>query len=109
MKRIAMIVAVVLVIAVVASLVACGEKSPVIGTWNSNDAEGASIVFKEDGTGSMGSSDFALTFSYTEKDKKLELTRVGEKEKIVFEYTINGDQLSLKSEDGSTLTYTKAK
>ena len=36
-------------------------------------------------------------------------TLIGEKEKIVFEYTINGDQLSLKSEEGSTLTYTKAK
>lgn len=109
MKRIVMLVAVVLVIAVAASLAACGAKSPVVGTWNSNEAEGASVIFKEDGTGSMGTSDFALTFSYTEKDNKLELSRVGETEKIVYEYTIDGDQLSLQAQDGSILTYTKGK
>ena len=109
MKKTAKILALVLAIAmVVALLTACGSKSALVGTWNSKDAEGTSITVKDDGTGSMDAAGISMDFKYTEKDNKVVLSRDNEELKFNYEYTIEGDTLSLKDEDtDSTLTYTK--
>lgn len=109
MKKTVKISAVVLALAMLAALLAaCGSKSALVGTWNSKDAEGTSITFKDDGTGSMDAAGLSMSFKYTEKDNKVELSRDGEELKFNYEYSIKDDTLSLKDEDtGVTLTYTK--
>ncbi len=98
------------VLMTVLCLAACGgSKSALVGTWESVEAPGASITFKADGTGSMDASGISVTFTYEDKDNTVKVINDLNKEQtIVYEYTIDGDKLSLKDKDTeTTLTYTK--
>ena len=110
MKKTAKILALVLALAMLVSLfAACGSKSALVGTWNSDDAEGSSITFKDDGTGTMDAGGFSMKFNYKEKDGKVELTSDNASdEPITYEFSVKDNKLSLKDgETGTTLTYTK--
>ena len=85
-----------------------GKKSALVGTWAANEAEGMSYVFNEDGTGKWDAGDYAMNFTYTEKDGVIELTYDGATTAQKWEYTIDGSTLTMKETDsGTTLTYTK--
>ena len=99
------------VVTAVVCLASCGgseKKSALVGTWAANEAEGMSYVFNEDGTGKWDAGDYAMNFTYTEKDGVIELTYDGAPTAQKWEYTIDGSTLSMKEADsGVTLTYTK--
>lgn len=102
------VLAFVLALVMVLSLAACGG-SKVVGTWKSEDALFSTITFNSNGTGSMTMKVLNTTteFDYTEKDGKLELSENGKVE-FTYEYSVDGDNLTLKDTDsGSTYTYTK--
>ena len=83
-------------------------KSPLIGTWAANEAEGMSYVFNEDGTGKWDAGDYALDFEFVDKGNSVEITYKGATDAQTWEYTISDSTLSMKDADsGTTLTYTK--
>ena len=92
-------------------LASCGgseKKSALVGTWAANEVEGMSYVFNEDGTGKWDAGDYAMNFTYTEKDGVIELTYDGATTAQKWKYTIDGSTLTMKETDsGTTLTYTK--
>lgn len=91
------------------SLTACGgSKSDLVGTWDSQDAEGSAVVFNDDGTGAYKMDDVSMNFEYEEDGDKLTITAKGVSEKGEFTFKIDGETLSMTDkETGSTLTYKK--
>jgi hypothetical protein len=98
------------------SLAACGqsakelskEEQTLIGTWSN---EYTKVIFNEDGTGQFVHSmvsyfDSKSDFTYTAKDGVLTMTV----DKVTNEtnYTIKGDQLTMKNETGES-SYTREK
>lgn len=84
-----------LVFVLVLSLVACGGKNELIGTWKVEDNQELEsmgldlrITFTEDTMEMMG-----MSFDYEIKGKILVLNMNGQEEKIEFE--VNGDELTL--------------
>lgn len=98
------------VLMTVLCLAACGgSKSALVGTWQSEEYSGTTITFKDDGTGSMDTDGMKITFTYVDKDKTVEVINdLNKEQSIIYEYTIDGDKLSLKDKESeTTLTYTK--
>lgn len=98
-------------------LTACGEKktddadkkSVLLGTWSANEAEGCAYTFNEDGKGVWDASDgILMNFTYADKGETVEITYEGASTTQIWEYTIDGANLTMKDTDtGSILTYTK--
>ena len=103
-------------------LVACGDskstgsdtgttqadtKAPLIGYWESNEAEGVIYTFNEDGTGTLVGEGYEMSLTYTVKDDTISFTYNGGSEVQTFNYTIEKNVLSIIDPEGSTLTYTK--
>lgn len=107
------------VIMIVLCFTGCGNKtsnevvetaSPLVGTWAANEAEGASYIFNDDGSGvwDMGGG-ATMNFSYADKGTTVEITYEGSSSAQTWEYTIDGSTLTMKDTDtGTVLTYTKA-
>ena len=96
---------------------ACGKggsdagetKSPLVGTWSANEAEGAAYVFNEDGTGQWDLGEGSgMNFTYADKGATVEITYEGSSTAQSWEYTIDGSTLTMKDVDtGTVLTYTQ--
>lgn len=83
-------------------------KSTLIGTWDSVEAPGTYYTFNEDGKGVLGGEGYTVNFTYVDKGTSVELTSEGTTSALVWNYTIEGDKLSMTdAEDTTTLTYTK--
>ena len=82
-------------------------KSALIGTWDSVEAPGTYYTFNEDGTGIIGGEGYTMKIAYVDKGTSVEITSEGTTSALVWNYTIEGDKLAMKDEDGATLTYTK--
>lgn len=82
-------------------------KSALIGTWDSVEAPGTYYTFNEDGTGVIGGEGYTIKMNYVDKGASVELTSEGNTSALVWNYTIEGDKLSMTDADGATLTYTK--
>ncbi len=82
-------------------------KSVLIGTWDSVEAPGTYYTFNEDGTGVIGGEGYTIKMNYVDKGASVELTSEGNTSALVWNYTIEGDKLSMTDADGATLTYTK--
>ena len=92
----------------VLSLAACGgSKSPIVGSWESDEAAGVIYTFNEDGTGTLVGEDYELTLTYTLKDDTISFTYNGGTEVQTFNYKIENNVLSIIQPGGSTITYTK--
>ena len=104
MKRtICLIMAVLLIMA---SFCACGGKNALIGKWSVTE-EGVEMImeFKEEGKGNLSAAGGLLSydFEYSVDGNKLSLTFEGETS--VSEYSIDGDKLTVTIDDESlTLT-----
>ena len=86
-----------------------GANSALIGTWNANEAEGCAYTFEEGGKGVWDASEgMQMNFTYADKGETVEITYEGASTTQIWEYTIDGANLSMKDTDtGSILTYTK--
>lgn len=85
------------------------EASALLGTWSANEAEGCAYTFKEDGKGVWDASEgMLMNFTYVDKGETVEITYEGSSTTQIWEYTIDGANLTMKDTDtGSILTYTK--
>ena len=85
------------------------EGSALLGTWSANEAEGCAYTFKEDGQGVWDAGEgMLMNFTYADKGETVEITYEGASTTQIWEYTIDGDNLTMKDTDtGSILTYTK--
>ena len=82
-------------------------KAALVGKWDSQDAEGTSITFKENGTGVLAGTGYAMNFTYVDNGDSVDLT-LNETETQNSKYTIEGDILSMEdTETGTVLTYKK--
>ena len=93
-------------------LSSCGSadtKSALVGTWESVEAPGTSYTFNEDGKGTLNmDDDVTMNFTYTDKDSSVDLLYKGTSSAQGFSYTIEGNKLTMTSdEEGTVLTYTK--
>jgi len=84
-------------------------ESALLGTWSANEAEGCAYTFEEDGKGVWDASEgMLMNFTYVDKGETVEITYEGASTTQIWEYTIDGDNLTMKDTDtGSILTYTK--
>lgn len=80
-----------------------------VGTWSANEAEGAAYVFNDDGTGKWDMGDgLEMNFTYTDDGKTVGITYEGSSSTDTYEYTIEGDLLTMTDPAmQTTLTYTK--
>ena len=85
------------------------EASALLGTWSANEAEGCAYTFEEDGKGVWDAGEgMLMNFTYADKGETVEITYEGASTTQIWEYTIDGDNLTMKDADtGSILTYTK--
>lgn len=82
--------------------------SGLIGTWYSQEADGAAYTFREDGKGALSGDDYSMAFTYVQKDSTVEITYDGTPSTQTFNYSIDGDILSLEDKElGGTITYKK--
>ena len=83
--------------------------SALLGTWSANEAEGCAYTFEEGGKGVWDASEgMLMNFTYTDKGETVEITYEGASTTQIWEYTIDGANLTMKDLDtGSILTYTK--
>jgi len=117
MKNIAKVFAVILALALILSLAACGGSdnnngsskgsggakgdSAVVGTWE-NSEYGIVCTFNENGTGTLNEPDYSVSFTYTDKGSFLEITYDGATDVQHIDYVFEGDNLNLAG-----ITYTK--
>ena len=114
MKKIIAIISLALIaVMLAAALCACGGKNDnsIVGTWRSTKESDImeTLDFKSDGTVLHSDQYSNDTYNYTANDGKLTIStsRQGEKFTETGTYSINGDTLTIKWDDGYTITYTK--
>ena len=99
MKKISLVLALVLMMSFV--LCACGASNEIVGEWKGEAGE--TMIFEDDGTGSISMFGVEVTFTYEAADGKLSMTPESEEicETETTDYTIEGDKLII---DGSEYT-----
>lgn len=110
MKQMKRFVAAALVLVLAMSLMACGSKKSIVGSWTMEGAESvSSLEFKNDGTGKVSvGEDISMDITYTtEKDKlTMVMTYMGQTETEEYTYSIKNGKLILES-GGVEITYIK--
>ncbi|MBO5459256.1 MAG: hypothetical protein J5981_03290 [Lachnospira sp.] len=110
MKQMKRFAAAALVLVLAMSLIACGSKKSIVGSWTMEGSESvSSLEFKDDGTGTIGVGEgINLNITYTtEKDKLTMITTyMGQTETEEYTYSIKNGKLILES-DGVEITYVK--
>lgn len=92
------VISVILLIALCLTLVSCGNKAALVGTWKPRDMDLDDkyvIVFKEDGTGTY----FGDAIKYEVKGKKLSIWFEGT-ESFDTTFKIKDDELIFKDSNG---------
>ena len=127
MKTFAKVLAVLMALALMISLVACGSNdskeekkddaaateaateaaATIVGTWESTDAPGSFYVFNADGTGAIAASGFSIGFTYTDDGAAVTIANGNDASQTQkCQYAIDGDTLTLTDEETQTaLTY----
>ncbi len=97
------ITAMILVLCLALSLVACVSESPsVVGTWIGKDGEDELLyVFREDGTGTAKAGNASSDFTYAIEDSRISVTVGDTTNSASFEVTES--TLSLTDEYGTTV------
>lgn len=100
---------VLLVIAAVSSMSACGDE--LLGTWTSITGDsGTSISFKNSGAVSVSLGGFSMSGNYTAENGVIIMNLSdpsGDKYQIVMNYYIDGEKLYLENENGDIETFSK--
>lgn len=104
MKSFKKVFALLLVAAMLLTLVACA-KQQIIGTWVDTES-GLEMTFEKDGTLTMKSSGVGFTGTYEVKGNRLTINILGEDAASTIT-SISGSKMTLKDDDGSTMTLTK--
>ena len=108
MKTIKKITALVAVLVLTFSLVACGKAS-VVGTWKAEqDGTVATYEFKKDGTGSVSIIGITLDITYKTEGEKLSVTMsfLGQSDTQEYTYSVKGKKLTLTA-DGDSVVFDK--
>lgn len=108
----------ILMVGILFSFSACGEKkedeatsnkNPIVGSWK-YDGGGYTYTFNEDGTGKYENGISALEFTYETKDGNiLSILYTGSTVPFETEYKIEGDTLNVIDSFGSDTIYKKVK
>lgn len=111
MKKIAAIVAVILMLCCMLS--ACGKNESLVGTWTvSEDGIEMSFVFNSDGTGEIDALDGLMKIEYAYKVEGNTITFQEINQEVLgsdpYTYEIKGDKLSLTA-GGEVMELTKEK
>lgn len=110
-KKILSLLAITLCVVLAAlAFTACGESksaSPLVGSWESDEAAGVIYDFKDDGTGALKGEGYEMSFTYTVKDDTLTFVYTGSDSEQTFNYKIENNVLSIIDPEGATITYTK--
>ena len=110
--------ALMLVVILTFSLVACGGESEtttdggkneaaIVGKWESVDMEGVFYNFEKDGKGSYEYMGTTMEFTYTDDGKAIAITYTNATNPNTYEYTIDGNKLNIKDDLGNTVVYEK--
>ncbi|MBQ7647261.1 MAG: hypothetical protein IJS94_08340 [Clostridia bacterium] len=111
MKNVSKVLALIMIAAMLLTFAACGAAkndkpadttaapvsngSPLVGTWESNEAEGVVYTFNGDGTGTLKGDGYSMTLNYTDNGTSIDVSYNGGDEVQTQDYTINGDVLTL--------------
>ena len=108
-KKILSLLAITLCVVLAAlTFTACGgSKSPIVGSWESDEAAGVIYTFNEDGTGALKGEGYEISYTYTVKDDTLTLVYSDSNSEQTFNYKIENNVLSITDSNGATITYTK--
>jgi len=108
MKKMKKLSALMLVLVLSLSFVACGGSKSITGTWtvDGTDADISKLELKDDGTGSISLGDsISLNITYTtEKDK---LSYLGQTESDEYTYTLKKGKLTLTDSSQTQITFVK--
>ena len=110
MKRtVCTVVSVLLVIAAVLSMSACGDE--LLGTWTSMTGDsGTTVTFKSSGAVILAVGDFSLHGSYTAENGVIIMNLTdsqGDKYQMSMNYYIDDEKLYLENENGDIETFSK--
>ena len=106
MKKMKKLSALMLVLVLSLSFVACGGSKSITGTWtvDGTDADISKLELKDDGTGSI-----SLNITYTTEKDKLTITMsyLGQTESDEYTYTLKKGKLTLTDSSQTQITFVK--
>ena len=111
-KKIKKLSALMLVLVLSLSFVACGGSKSITGTWtvDGTDADISKLELKDDGTGSISLGDsISLNITYTTEKDKLTITMsyLGQTESDEYTYTLKKGKLTLTDSSQTQITFVK--
>ena len=84
------------------------EANVLVGSWDSVDTPGTIYTFNEDNTGNLLVLNSEVPFTYEIKDNTVTLSsEIDKGNPDTFVFAVEGDKLTLTSNDGTSLTFTK--
>ena len=112
MKKMKKLSALMLVLVLSLSFVACGGSKSITGTWtvDGTDADISKLELKDDGTGSISLGDsISLNITYTTEKDKLTITMsyLGQTESDEYTYTLKKGKLTLTDSSQTQITFVK--
>ena len=108
MKKMKKLSALMLVLVLSLSFVACGGSKSITGTWTVDDI--SKLELKDDGTGSISLGDsISLNITYTTEKDKLTITMsyLGQTESDEYTYTLKKGKLTLTDSSQTQITFVK--
>lgn len=109
-KYLKKVVAIIAIVALTVSFVACGKKQTIVGTWEQTGSESKDeYVFNEDNTGTYTQSMLSpISFTYaTEGDKvTISMTILNQKDVKSYNYKLDNNKLTMTI-DGNDVTFEK--
>ena len=110
MKKMKKLSALMLVLVLSLSFVACGGSKSITGTWtvDGTDADISKLELKDDGTGSVSLGDsISLNITYTTEKDKLTITMsyLGQTESDEYTYTLKKGKLTLTDSSQTQITF----
>lgn len=107
------IIAVVMIFMMVFALCACGDSKKdeapltLVGSWESDALADYIYTFNEDGTGNYSVAGLDMPFTYEDNGNSFSILYDGNTAATDFEYTIEGEKLTIIDSFGDPTVYTR--
>ncbi len=90
-----------------AETTASAEGSPLIGSWEYEEIAGFTYTFNANGTGTYDVMGEVMNFTYTDNGNSIEMLYEDMDAPSTYEYSINGNSLTIKDSFGEDVKYVK--
>ena len=99
------IISLILVLTIAVLLVGCGKKKGLVGTWEHETGSSYKYVFNEDKTCSYEYFGKKMECTYEDDGKSVKVLYTGNTVASTYEYTIDGDTLTIKDSFNKDVIY----